>query len=72
MLKLKYTESAVLELFGTWYIRFLYKNWKMYHLGRTPADFFKSWNDFFEAKSCEYLNFDYDRMKVKIIFEINF
>ena len=65
--KLKYTCSAVMQLFGMWFIRFAYSEWKMEILGRRPVDFFESWNDFMEYKASEYQNFVYDIFKVTIL-----
>ena len=67
MLKMRYTRSAVLQMFGRWYMRFIWSEWNMKILGRTPGEFFRNWSDFLEYKSKEYPLFVHDRFKVYII-----
>ncbi|KAL5253475.1 hypothetical protein ACHWQZ_G013311 [Mnemiopsis leidyi] len=62
--KMKYTRSAVLQMFGRWYIAFIWDKWNMGMIGRTPGEFFRNWSDFFEYKSQEYPLFIHDRFKV--------
>ncbi|KAL5267374.1 hypothetical protein ACHWQZ_G004430 [Mnemiopsis leidyi] len=56
--------KEVVELFGEWFIKVQIKEWNMNFLGRTPGDFFRSWNDFFDYKSYEYTGLMYESYTV--------
>ena len=63
--KMKFTRSATFQQFGRWFIRFVWGQWNMGVMGRTPVDFFRNWNDFLEYKSQEYPLYVHNTFTVK-------